>query len=86
MRGVCQPIGEGGAELPLVFGGGGDEAQEWREGEEVLTTLLLQMLLSEVTISQVVLSIPCIMQGGSIEASQYEFVFFGYLAVMQLKM
>ena len=43
-----------------MFGGGGDEAQEWREGEEVLATLLLQMLLSEVTISQVVLSIPII--------------------------
>ena len=42
-----------------MFGGGGDEAQEWREGEEVLTTLLLQMLLSEVTISQV-FSIPII--------------------------
>ena len=57
MRGVCQPIGEGGAELPLVFGGGGDEAQEWREGEEVLTTLLLQKLLSGVRFSQVVHSI-----------------------------
>ena len=59
VRWECEPIGEGGAELPLVFGGGGDEAQEWREGEEVLTTLLLQMLLSEVTISQV-FSIPII--------------------------
>ena len=57
VRGVCQPIGEGGAELPLVFGGGGDEAQEWREGEEVLTTLLLQKLLSGVRFSQVVHSI-----------------------------
>ena len=34
----------------MLLGGGGDEAQEWREGEEVLTTLLLQMLFSKVTI------------------------------------
>ena len=36
-----------------MFGGGGDElAQEWRDGEEVLTTLLLEMPLSELIISQ----------------------------------
>ena len=35
----------------MLLGGGGDETQEWREGEEVLTTLLLQMLFSKVTIS-----------------------------------
>ena len=51
VRWECEPIGEGGAELPVVLGGGGDEAQEWREGDEVLTTLLLQMLFSKVTIS-----------------------------------